>query len=674
MLAALVSSSQDAIISVGLDGLVTSWNPGAVRLFGFSWLEAMGRPLRVLFPPERSLEEKGMLEHAFAGVASGRCETRWLREEGDPVELSITMGPIRNSDGRLAGVAITAFDNTRSKVAEQELIKSMRYLRKGFDNAPIGMALVERDGRFVEVNDAMCSLLGYSRAELLETTFQAITLEEDLPKELAFAHQMLAGDIHSYHLEKRFIKADRDPVWVMLSCSSVNALQPLPDFLLLQMEDISHIKEAEERLLHQAMHDPLTDLPNRRLLTDRITQALARSVRTQTGVALIFLDLDGFKQINDSVGHDFGDELLTIIAERLRRILRPQDTVARLGGDEFVMLCGDLDNEFAVVPIAERIASAVSEPVTIGTDTVTTTASIGIAVADSGNDRPSKLMSNADAAMYRAKEEGGNRFEVFDQKMQLRAMQRRQLEAELRLALERDELRLVYQPQRDLETGTIHGVEALVRWEHPQRGMLSPGEFIPVAESSGLILPLGLWVMKEACEQAVRWMDPEYPVPAMKMSVNISSSQLLSPGFADEVANILDRCNLPPSELCLEIPETVLMTAPGALPACRALKALGVRIDVDDFGTGFSSLGRLKQLQVDSLKIDQSFVQSTTEEDSAIVAAVVGLAESLNLMSIAEGVETAGQAAVVRDAGCGSAQGFYFDEPQLAEDLTGMTD
>ena len=675
---ALIASAHAAIFSTDPAGIIRSWNPGSELLFGYSWEEAIGMPLSVLSPAGQEADEQRILEAALAGARIERFDTQQLRKGGDVVNVSLTMSCIHDQSDGVVGASIVAFDNTQRKANEVKLTEDLTRLKRTFETSPFGMAVIDRAGRFVDVNPALCGLLQTPADQLLATTFQTVTHTEDLRAEMTYVRQMLDGAIHSYHMEKRFLRPGGHMAWVKLSCSSVDAEQREPEFLLFQVEDIAGRKLAEKRLLHQALHDPLTDLPNRTLLMDRLAQALNRTARSHREVAVLFVDLDRFKLINDSLGHDAGDQLITAVAQRLAHVVRPSDTLARLGGDEFVIVCEDLQGERAALTLAERITKAVAEPVSLEGSEVHTTASIGIAVAKSADARPPILLANADAAMYRAKDQGGGRWELFDEDMRARLLTRLQTETGLRRALEHGELRLVYQPQVDLVTRQISGVEALVRWDDPERGEIPPGEFISVAEDCGLILPIGEWVLEEACMQASRWQQGRGESP-VTVSVNVSAQQLANRGFGDRVADALKRADLPPEALCLEITETAVMDAATlSLPAWQAIQDMGIRIDVDDFGTGYSSLGLLKRMRVDLLKVDQSFVGGlrTSSEDSAIVEAVVRLAQALHLRAIAEGVETQEQASALRSLGCQFAQGYFFARPQPPEaidELLGAT-
>ncbi|MGQ0805208.1 MAG: sensor domain-containing protein [Actinomycetota bacterium] len=436
-------------------------------------------------------------------------------------------------------------------------------------------------------------------------------------------------------------------------------------------------KAYESRLAYQAHHDPLTGLPNRMLFLEFLVLALARSRRVHSRVGVLFLDLDRFKFVNDSLGHDAGDELLVALGHRLRTALRPGDTVARFGGDEFVVLCEDLSGREArreAVDVADRLLEVIRQPFPINGNDQFLSASIGIAIAVNGDERPDELLRDADAAMYRAKERGKGRWEVFDDAMRTSALERLEIDNALHQAVERREFRVVYQPLVALDDRRCVGAEALVRWQHPTRGLLAPGEFVDLAEESGLIVPVGAWVLEEACRQAAEWQAAD-GVDDFVISVNLSARQLSHADTPAYVAAALTASGIDPSKLSLEITESVLMDdAESTMGAITALRDLGVGFSIDDFGTGYSSLGYLKRFPVDSVKIDRSFVSGlgSNPEDSAIVAAVVSLGHALGLTVVAEGVETERQLEELVALGCDTAQGFYFAEPQAAADMNGI--
>jgi diguanylate cyclase (GGDEF)-like protein len=429
--------------------------------------------------------------------------------------------------------------------------------------------------------------------------------------------------------------------------------------------DVTDHKRLEEELAHQAFHDSLTDLANQALFRDRVDHALARNARHAARLAVVFLDLDNFKTVNDSLGHTAGDEVLVAMAERLGRCVRDSDTVARLGGDEFAVLLEDLATVRDVTLLADRIISVLQRPFNLDGREVFIGASIGIALDSPGVDA-GQLLRNADIAMYTAKRRGKGRYETFEPAMHLAAMERMELEGDLRKALERRELTLEYQPVVALATGSITGVEALVRWHHPERGPVPPSTFIPLAEEAGLIGELGRQVLTAACAQARSWQLSHPLCAGLKLSVNLSPRQLQADDLIDEVSEALATSGLPPSTLVLEITEGAMMNdAEAAIIRLQALKALGVKLAVDDFGTGYSSLSYLQRFPIDILKVDRAFVNEidTRNEQASLVAAIMSLARSLRLHAVAEGVETATQAEALTALGCRYAQGYHFARP-----------
>jgi diguanylate cyclase (GGDEF)-like protein len=422
------------------------------------------------------------------------------------------------------------------------------------------------------------------------------------------------------------------------------------------------------QMAHSAEHDFLTGLPNRMLLNDRVGQAIALATRHTKKVAVLFLDLDGFKHINDSLGHPIGDKLLQSVAKRLVDCIRGSDSVSRQGGDEFVLLLLELERAEDAAVTARRMLEAVAQPHTIDQHDLHVTASIGLSIyPDDGLDAET-LIKNADTAMYQAKENGRRSFQFFKPAMNVRAVERQFIEEGLRRALERQEFALHYQPTVNLMTGAITGAEALIRWTHPTRGSIAPAQFIPVAEDCGLILPIGAWVLREACAQAQAWMDAGLPI--MSMAVNVSAMEFRDKNFLDGLFAILSETGLDPRSLELELTESVLMKhAEFTASVLQILRKRGVQVAVDDFGTGYSSLSYLQKFPVDALKIDQSFVRqiSTAGDDTTIVKAVIGMARSLKLRVIAEGVETLDEVAFLRAYRCEEAQGYYFSRPVLPQ-------
>jgi diguanylate cyclase (GGDEF)-like protein/PAS domain S-box-containing protein len=527
--------------------------------------------------------------------------------------------------------------------------------RGTFEDAPIGMAIVALDGQLLRVNRSLCAMTGYSEERMLAMNAQDFGPgKRDEPW----------GNAEGEEREVSYPRADGSTGWVLWQRSLLRGIEG--DVYLVQALDISQRKEAQDQLEFQARHDVLTGLPNRTQFVRRLSDTLADANPKAGHVAVCYIDLDNFKVINDSLGHAAGDKLLTIAADRLAEALRPGDVVGRFGGDEFTVLLCDVADHDEAVAVAERLVDALRPAFVLDGEQRYLTASVGLTVTGDPETDPDDMLRDADIAMYRAKEQGKSQCAVFDDSLRERAIERLDLESGLRHALDREELRLLYQPEVSLATGRIVAVEALLRWNHPKHGLISPAKFIPIAEQSGLIVPIGAWVVREACRTAAGWRAAGAGED-FTIAVNLSPRQLGAVDLVETVRGALDEAGLPPSNLCLEVTETALTEdMDTAVEALGKLKAIGVQLAVDDFGIGYSSLKHLKQLlPVDILKIDKSFVDGLVDrpEDRAIVEAVVRLASSLQVDAIAEGVESADQADALRALSCGFAQGFHFARP-----------
>jgi len=442
---------------------------------------------------------------------------------------------------------------------------------------------------------------------------------------------------------------------------------------VIVFRDVSAARAMSDQIAHSAEHDFLTGLPNRLLLNDRVSQAISLAQRHVYQVAVLFLDLDGFKHINDSLGHAIGDKLLQSISERLVGCLRAVDTVSRQGGDEFVMLLPAVEHAQDAALAARRMLEAIAEAHSIDNHDLHVTASIGISVYPEDGVDVATLIQNADTAMYQAKENGRQSYQFFEPAMNVRAVERQSIEESLRRALQRNEFALHYQPKINLRTRAITGAEALIRWTHPTRGAVSPAQFIPVAEDCGLILPIGEWVLREACTQARAWVDAG--LPEITMAVNVSAMQFQQEGFLKGVFDILAETGLDANHLEVEVTESALMKrAEITALVLQMLRGGGVTVAIDDFGTGYSSLSYLRKFPLDALKIDQSFVRqiTTTPEETTIVSAIISMAQSLNLRVVAEGVETAEELAFLEAHDCEEAQGYYFSRPMPAEQFAAL--
>ena len=599
-------------------------------------------------------------------------EYRLVAKDGSVVWVREDAVLVKDGEGKPLYWQGVFYDLTERKEAERTLGESEKRFRSSFDDAAVGMALVGLDGRWLRVNRSLCEIFGYPQGELLEKSFQDITHPADLQRDLEHLRRLVAGDVRTYQMEKRYLHKEGHVVWALLSVSLVRDDGGEPLYFVSQVQDIGERKRMEGQLKRQAFHDSLTGLPNRKLFMDRLWQALGRTWRRSgSKVAVLFMDLDGFKVINDSLGHEAGDLLLTVVAQRLRRCLRPEDTLARFGGDEFVVLLGDVGDPQEAVRVAERITEELRRPFVLEGRSLFASASIGIGLGDARTKTTDDLLRDADTAMYRAKEAGGG-YSVFDPTMYERAIKRLELENDLRRAIERGEFVVHYQPIVRLGDRKIWGVEALVRWEHPERGLLNPDEFVPVAEESGLVVPMGVAVMEEACLRAKGWQEAHPQIPPLVMSVNLSARQLARSDLAETVDDVLGRTGFEGSCLALDVTETVYVKSlEGNTGALDRLRGAGVKVSIDDFGTGYSSLSYLKRLPADAVKIDKSFVGGLGEdvEDTAIVRMIVELAHTLGMEVVAEGVETEEQAALLKEMGCDFGQGFYFSKPLPPEDV-----
>jgi diguanylate cyclase (GGDEF)-like protein/PAS domain S-box-containing protein len=524
------------------------------------------------------------------------------------------------------------------------------------------------DGTITSWNRGAQRLFGYATEEIVGQPIYVLVPPDRRDEESEMLEKIKRGEIVEPY----------ETLWVAKDGRLINVLlteSPIKDFMgntvgaSASARDISERKRAEERLRYQAFHDLLTDLPNRQLFTDRLKQALNRTRRHGHKVAVLFLDLDNFKVINDSLGHEVGDRLLVAVGERLRRCLRTEDSLARFGGDEFTILLQDIETPKDFMHVIERIVKALESPFILDRREIFVTVSIGVAVGAADHPKtPEELLRDADTAMYRAKEEPTS-YRVFDPVMYEQTLARMELERELRLAIEAKEFVVLYQPIVDLQAQTTWGVEALVRWRHPSRGVLAPGKFVPIVEETGLIGPVGEQVLEEACRQAKEWQGERLHSPPLVVAVNVSVKQLQRPNLVQVVKGVLRKTRLEASCLSLDITETAYIgITEDPTDTLDSLKGAGVRVAIDDFGVGHSSLSYLKQLPADMLKIDKFFIKEL-EQDTAIVRTVVDLAHNLGMEVVAEGVENERQATLLREMGCDLGQGYHFAEPLPPEDM-----
>ena len=677
----LLEAAPDAMIVVNQAGEIVLLNVQAEKQLGYRRDELLGQPVTNIIPEgfaERLIaDDLRSAEDALAQQIDTGIELTALRKDGTEFTIEIMLSPLESAEGVLVTAAIR--DITARKDSEG------RY-RGLLEAAPDAMVVVNQAGEIVLLNVKAEKQFGYRRDELLGQRVTNIIPE-------GFAARLIADDLRSaadalaqqigtgIELIARRKDGSEFPIEIMLSpldsaegtlvtaaIRDITVRNEAEEHLAQKVDELSRSVSAARamslEMVHAAQHDFLTSLPNRMLLNDRISQAIVLAPRHSQQVAVLFLDLDGFKHINDSLGHSVGDKLLQSIATRLVGCVRPSDTVSRQGGDEFVVLLSEAEQWEDVDTVARRILQAVADVHLVDKRDLHITASIGISIyPDDGGDAET-LIKNADTAMYQAKEEGRQSYKFFKPAMNVRAVERQSIEAGLRRALKRNEFVLHYQPKVDLATGLISGAEALVRWNHPTRGLVRPAQFIAIAEDSGLILPIGNWVLREACAQARAWQDAGLPVTTM--AVNVSAMQLRDKDFLNELFAILRETGLDARSLELELTESVLMKQADSTAAIlQTVRERGVQVALDDFGTGYSSLSYLRKYPIDALKIDQSFVShiDAAGDDASIVTAVISMARSLNLRVVAEGVETSEQLAFLQTHRCDQAQGYLFSKP-----------
>jgi diguanylate cyclase (GGDEF)-like protein/PAS domain S-box-containing protein len=795
-LGAIVESSGDAIFGTTGDGTVTSWNPAAEQLFGYTSAEMVGHPIATIAPRGRAIEQETMRERLKAGGAAEHLETARRRKDGSEVDVLITASASRDEAGKVTGLTVIARDITErlsaqraleasrrrlaeaqrtallgsfefdvktgelawsdeyfrilgiplSLIASTELFMSMvhpddvadvagawgnalkrakafdlelrivrpdgsvRWVRArcipdvsadgsvaklsgtmmddterveadrvrrvaevrfeiGFEQSAIGAVITDLDGFPIRVNPATCLFLERSEEALVGMSWTELTHADEVPLGQAVLSRLSSGH-DTYTDERRYLRPDGTVVWALTNVSLVRDDAGEPEYFFVQLQDITGRKVVEQELAHQALHDTLTGLPNRALLEDRLVHGLAGSRRRGSQVGVMFLDIDQFKMVNDSMGHGAGDDLLRHIATKIAGAIRPGDTVARFGGDEFVVVCDDVSS-IETEQVAERILQALSKPCQIADLEMHITASLGIAISDD-HATPESLLRDSDAAMYRAKERGRGRAELFDDALRLTANRRLATASALHRALDRDEFVVQYQPVVDLVTGTMVSAEALVRWKHPEHGLVTPDNFISLAEETGLIVPIGARVLEQACSDLAEWKHIALSMgkpEKITIAVNLSVRQLLAADIASTVDDVLTRTGVHPADLCLELTESVFMEDVGYFGrTLDGLKALGVDLSIDDFGTGYSSLSYLKAFPVDGVKVDRVFVDGlgTDPHDTALVAAIVAMARALDLQVTAEGVETHEQLIGLKNLGVPRAQGFYLARPMAA--------
>ena len=657
--AAIELSPSVAVHSQDRSGTVRFWNQACVALTGISASEAIGQPFVKLV---RHIGQQDEFDDVIASVwRTGEAvkAREWHIElrDGRRLWLHSSHFPVP-TDGQGREEVRQVFCMEVDVTARKELEESLRQAGQVFDHARDAILLVDREHRVLAANRAYTELTGYPAEEVIGVELPSLRLGV---QDRSFCDRLRDQVDNHGHWEGELwgMRRDGSTVPIRAVLSAITDQNGEPSSYMLMLSDISERQRAVEQARHQAEHDALTGLPNRTLFMDRLGQALASVARQHRQFALMFIDLDHFKAVNDNHGHEAGDAVLQEVAHRLRRCVRRVDTVSRLGGDEFVVLLADIGGVDQAAHVAATIMQSVARPIEAEVGSLSLSVSIGIAICPSDGDDPKTLLRHADVAMYHAKESGRSEFHFFSQEMNSRVIERVRMENRLRQALAQGEFELDYQPEIEIISGRTVGFEALLRWRDPERGRLLPDAFIRAAEESGLIVPIGQWVLREACQQGRRWHDAGLPVV---VAVNLSNVQFVHDDLLRYVDEALAASNLAPEFLDLEITEKTIMNGDAAIFATiTSLHQRGVRLTIDDFGTGFSSLSSLRRFPLSKLKIDRSFIDDIVSEPDggAMIPAIIALARSLKLKVIAEGVETAEQLRYLQQHGCDEYQGFY---------------
>ena len=661
----LFALASDAIVLLK-NNVVIDANPAALQLFHCGTKEQLvGRTLPDFAPPALSHgAQPGQAAQSLADAA-GRYEWQYSLPDGSGFWGEVQLTPLMLDHAPMAYATIR--DITSRKASQRSLMMAAQV----FDNSRDAILILDRNYEVISVNRAFSDLMGYAADQVVGR--EAPSLRSGVHDEAFYEEIWRYVALHD-HWEGEIWTRRRDglefPCWVALTAIRSGSTE-VADYMAI-LSDITDRKRAEEQNRHLAEHDFLTDLPNRVLLLDRLRQALAAARRQHTRVALMFIDLDRFKAINDGLGHQAGDQVLREIATRLTRCVRGVDTVSRHGGDEFVVVLADIGGVDQASHVAQTVMQSIVQPISVTATELTVSVSIGISMYPSDGGDIDTLMQHADVAMYHAKQDGRNAFRFFSPEMNAHVVQRVQMENNLRQAIANNEFLIEYQPEISVETGKVLGLEALLRWRHPERGLLMPEAFLPVAEASGLIVPIGEWMLQQACEQAARWHDAGQPVC---VAVNLSSTQFFHNSLLACVDRTLARTGLEARYLDLEITEDVIMSADEAtIGAVLALAARGVQLTIDDFGTGCSNLSFLRQVPLSKLKIDRTLIGEILHElnDDGIVPALIAVARGLKLRVIAEGVETEEQLRFLRQHGCDAYQGYYAGKASANPDLTSL--
>ncbi|TQR38535.1 bifunctional diguanylate cyclase/phosphodiesterase [Brevibacillus brevis] len=648
-------------------GIILRANEQFCRISKYERSELIGNDHRIL---NSGYHPKSFFKEMWSCIRSGqiwRGEIRNCAKDGSYYWVDTTIVPFKNQAGEIYQYLSIRSDITARKQMEDELKRSEEKYRIIAENTSDIISIINLDGEFLYLSPSHKRVWEHTVPdEEIHNLFEWIV--EDDRDIFAYAIQHAFSTRKEYMVECRINTQRNDVIWTESKINPIMDEEGNVTRLLLITRDVTDRKQSEETIHHLAYHDALTDLPNRRMYVQQLSKEMMQAKRFQSSLAVLFLDLDRFKDVNDSFGHDVGDMLLIEASKRLQACLKPGDVVARLGGDEFTIMQNQLLDRNEATALAEQIMYQLQRPFELDGHVFNVSCSIGIALYPQDGDNPEDLLKRADTALYTVKSRGKNGYDFFDPSMEAKSLERILMENEMRKAIEQEQFQIYYQPKIDIATSAMTGMEALVRWVHPELGIIPPNRFIPIAEETGMILALGEWILKQACKQNKNWHDQGY---TLKVSVNLSARQIYQKDLVEMIKDILQETKLSPHWLELEITESIFVKMEEATAVLQQIRDIGIQISIDDFGTGYSSFSYIKSLPVDTIKIDASFIRDIhhNQESQAIVKAIVTIAQSLNMNVIAEGIELHDQVAALKENGCDHGQGYLFSKPLPTDDF-----